>query len=238
MTKWELHQQSIMLARIYSEIGDDSKATKLLNCCPDRPCRVRCCPYCEASNAVKQRGKSFAGHRRILEYHPGAHVQFITLTVRDVTLHETGETISRLKAATSHVIRQHDTLGNVQSVHIARSTQSDGHLHIHTHVNVWTPANQWLDSEIYWSNAWTDSVRQSSARLCAQELQVQPPMSGDEIEIKLRYTFSREPFLEVFQSEETARIVLPQLQRKQLVHRGGMASVNYASTHTPDFLIS
>jgi hypothetical protein len=104
------------------------------------------------------------------------------------------------------------------------------------HLNVSTAANQYIDWDVYWNNVWTDSVRQTSSRLYAQELQVQLPMADDEIEIKLRYTFSRQPFLELFQDEDTACIVLPSssVSSSCIV----AAWLHYGNSHTPDFLIS
>lgn len=118
---WQQHkEQSVMMSYAYDQLGNDSKARRVLTCAPrllfDRAedgrlrlqsatfCRVRLCPVCQWRRSLKLYGQTTEVVRAVQAQGACAWVM-LTLTVRNVDGPDLPEAISCIHAAWHRLVR-------------------------------------------------------------------------------------------------------------------------------------
>ena len=85
------------------ELQDDATARALIT--GGHFCQARLCSFCEWRRTRAWRGRLIAGLTRFGEVHPTHKALFLTLTVRNCPIHETGATIKHLHASFRRMVR-------------------------------------------------------------------------------------------------------------------------------------
>jgi len=130
-----------------------------------RFCRCRYCPVCQWRRSLMHQARFLEALPKIQADHPGARWLFLTLTVRNCSILELGETLTAMNAAWHRLVKRGDfspVQGWIRSTEVTRG--ADGSAHPHFHALLMVPPAM-LSGRAYVPHARWVSLWRACARL-------------------------------------------------------------------------
>lgn len=127
-------------------------------------CRVRNCPVCQWRRSLMWQARFYQSLPVIAQENPKARWIFLTLTVRNCSISELGDTLTAMNAAWQRLIKRREfqpVLGWVRTTEVTRG--ADGSAHPHFHALMMVPPSM-LSGTNYvkqgrWVELWRDCMR-------------------------------------------------------------------------------
>lgn len=127
-------------------------------------CRVRHCPVCQWRRSLMWQARFHQSLPKIAQEHPKARWVFLTLTVRNCSIAELGETLTAMNAGWQRLKDRKEfkpVLGWVRTTEVTRG--EDGSAHPHFHALLMVPPS-WFRGQTYvkqsrWVELWRDCMR-------------------------------------------------------------------------------
>lgn len=129
-----------------------------------RFCRLRHCPVCQWRRMLMWQARFYQSLPKLVSEHPKARWLFLTLTVRNCSITELGDTLTAMNTAWQRFIKRQDfkpVLGWVRTTEVTRA--KDGTAHPHFHCLLMVPPSM-LGGVNYvkqarWVELWRDCLR-------------------------------------------------------------------------------
>ena len=127
-------------------------------------CRVRHCPVCQWRRSLMWQARFHQSLPKIVQEHPKARWVFLTLTVRNCSIGELGETLTAMNAGWQRFKDRKEfkpVLGWVRTTEVTRGRDSSAHPHFHALLMV--PPSMLAGSnyvkQARWVELWADCMR-------------------------------------------------------------------------------
>jgi plasmid rolling circle replication initiator protein Rep len=209
-----------------------------------RFCRVRHCPVCQWRRSLMWRARFFEALPKILADNPKLRFLFLTLTVRNCSVHDLRETLVHMNKSWKRLSerRQFPALGWLKSIEVTRSTIGEAHPHFHAilAVNPGYFTHGYLSHD-KWVALWRDCLKVDYDPLVnVQAVRARlDPFRADEQMMKaicetLKYSLKPEDLTD---NREWLEAITVQLHKTRAVSLGGIFKT-YISQEEPEDLIA
>lgn len=154
---WDVHRaQADRVSDIYGEAEEFERYAKRIHACSGalffawlaheetgelvlrlreaRFCRCRYCPVCQWRRSLMHQARFLEALPKIQADHPGARWLFLTLTVRNCSIQELGETLTAMNAAWHRLVKRGEfspVQGWIRSTEVTRGADGSAHPHFH-----------------------------------------------------------------------------------------------------------